>query len=93
MESIVRNVQDIASDERRVYESLLGHELQTGQQVVIRVLNLDVEPAEAARRSAMERANRVARQGRANAAVQGVTEDEAGAMIDGAIQNVRRSKP
>ncbi|MEA1952665.1 MAG: hypothetical protein U9N87_14890 [Planctomycetota bacterium] len=40
MESITRNVREIASDERRVYEAAVGHALQENQQVVIQVVTL-----------------------------------------------------
>ena len=38
MESITRNVREIESDERRVYEAAVGHALQENQQVVIQVV-------------------------------------------------------
>jgi hypothetical protein len=37
MESIERNVSDIAAAERQVYESVLGHKLQDDQRVIIQV--------------------------------------------------------
>jgi len=37
MESIIRDVRDIQSDERRIYELVLGHTLQENQRVIIRV--------------------------------------------------------
>ena len=92
MESIVRNVKDIEGNERHLYESVLGQQLADHQQVIIRVINPGVEPDEAVRDAAMERASEIARQGRANAAAQGVTEEEAGAVIDEAIREVRRQR-
>ena len=46
MESISRNVNDISTDERRVYEKVLGQQLRENQQVIIQVVNLAEEPAE-----------------------------------------------
>jgi hypothetical protein len=40
MESTVRNVREIASDERRVYETVLGQRLTENQQVVLQVIDL-----------------------------------------------------
>lgn len=38
MEKITRHVQDISADEKRVYESVLGHELHENQQVILHVV-------------------------------------------------------
>lgn len=37
METIIRNVRDLASDERRFYEQTLGHSLADDQQIIIQV--------------------------------------------------------
>lgn len=50
MESIFRDVKSIESDERRIYESIVGHSLQDNQRVVIRVIELGGEPDEASDR-------------------------------------------
>lgn len=47
MESITRNVGDLTQTERQVYETLLGHELRTGQKVVIQVMNVTAGDQEA----------------------------------------------
>ena len=93
MESIIRDVKDIVPDERRVYEAAIGHSLQDNQRVVIRVVNLRAEPSEATRTAALSRAVEIARQGRAAAAAQGITPEEAGAAIDEALQEARQSNP
>ncbi len=54
MESIFRDVKSIQSDERRVYESLVGHALGDNQCVVIRVIELAAEPGEGPRLPPME---------------------------------------
>ncbi len=54
MESITRNVREIASEERRVYEAAVGHALKENQQVIIQVVTPpetpkqepSIEPAE-----------------------------------------------
>lgn len=91
MESIFRDVKSIESDERRIYESIVGHSLQDNQRVVIRVIELGGEPDEASRRAALGQAVEIARQGRAAVESQGITAEEADAAIDEAIREVRRS--
>lgn len=92
MESIIRDVKNIESDERRLYESVLGHALRENQRVIIRVIELEGEPDEASRRTALRRAAEIARQGRASVEAQGVTAEEADAAIDEAIREARRPK-
>jgi len=92
MESIIRHVKDIGADERRYLEGALGRQLQENQQVIIRVIDLGVEPDEQTRRSALADAAAIAQKGRANAAAQGVTDEEVDAAIDEAIEHARRHK-
>ena len=92
MESIIRDVKNIESSERQVYESVLGHVLRENQRVVIRVIDLESEPDQASRRAALSRAVEIARQGRAAVEAQGITAEEADAAIDKAIREVRRSE-
>ena len=92
MEPIIRDVKDIASEERQVYESVLGHALGENQRVVIRVIERGSDPDEASRRGALSRAAEIARAGRAAIEAQGITAEEADAAIDEAIGEVRRSK-
>ena len=90
MESIVRNVKDIETDERQYLEQALGRQLVENQQVIIHVVDLDVEPNVEVRRDALAEASEIARRGRVHAAAQGVTEAEADAAIEEAINHVRR---
>lgn len=92
MESITRNVKDIEGDQRHWLESALGRELRDNQQVIIRVLEPGVEPSEAVRDQALGEACEIAKKGRENAAAQGVTEEEAGQIIDEAVRHVRQQK-
>lgn len=41
MESIEQNVGDIADDDRKVFEKVLGHKLQENQRVIIQVTDID----------------------------------------------------
>ncbi len=91
MESVVRDVNCIESDERRVYESVLGHTLRENQRIIIRVIDVNREPDEVSRRAALGRAAEIARQGRAAVEAQGITAEEADAAIDEAIREVRRT--
>ncbi|MGA2032024.1 MAG: hypothetical protein ABSG68_07200 [Thermoguttaceae bacterium] len=92
MESIARDVKSLESDERRLYESVVGHALQENQRVIIRVVDLEEEPDQATRRAAMSRAVEIARQGREAARAQGITEEEANAAIEEAVRDVRRER-
>ena len=92
MESVIRNVKEIAADERRYLERTLGQLLSENQQVVIHIIDVDVEPDETTRRQALGEAAEIARQGRANAARQGVTDAEADAATEEAIRKARGRK-
>ena len=92
MQSIVRNVKDIEADDRRSLEHMVGQPLQENQEVIIRVVDLDVPADEDARRRSLARAAEIARRTRANAATGGVTELEVDAQIDEAIRHARLSK-
>ena len=90
MESVVRDVKSIAADERRVYESVLGHALRENQRVIIRVIEGEGDRDEPVRRAALGRAVEIARRGRAAAEAQGISVEEADAAIDEAIRETRR---
>jgi hypothetical protein len=92
METISYNVKDIDPDKRQWLEASIGKHLDDNQRVIIRVLTPDVEPDEVVRDAALAEAIRIAKQGRDNAAEQGVTADEAGLLIDEAIEQARLQK-
>lgn len=92
METFLRNVAEIDANDRRSLEHVVGRSLRENQQVMIQILDIGVEPDEAARRSAIGKAADIASQGRANAIAQGVTSVEADAVVDQAIQEVRQRK-
>jgi hypothetical protein len=91
METVIRDVKSLESDERRVYESVVGHALRDDQRVIIRVVETGNATDEAVRRAALAKAVEIARKGRAAADAQGVTAEEADAAIEEAIREVRRS--
>ncbi len=90
MESIVRNVSDIASAERQVYEHALGHQLGENQQVFIMVVTPNTMPSDAIRTQAFAEMERLARQAAASARRQGVSEQEINDAIEEAVGHVRR---
>jgi hypothetical protein len=91
MESVIRDVKSLESDQRHLYEAVVGHALRENQGIILHVIELGAEPDQATRRAALSRAVEIAREGREAAKAQGITEEEAGAAIDEAIQEVRRS--
>ena len=42
MDTIRRNVRDLDSDERRLYEQTIGHELAENQQIIIQIISVDL---------------------------------------------------
>jgi hypothetical protein len=42
METVTRNVRDIPLNDRSALERVVGHQLQETQQVIVKVINLDV---------------------------------------------------
>ncbi len=90
MESVIRSVRNLPSDERRIYEAVLGHSLQENQRVVVSVMEGDAEAT--ARHSALSRAVEIAGLGRAAAELQDFSDDEVDSRIGEAIREVRRSQ-
>jgi len=46
MESISRNVSDLTSAERKVYETVLGHQLHAGQKIIVQLIDVDTSDAQ-----------------------------------------------
>ena len=92
MESVIRDVKSLESDQRHLYEAVVGHALRENQGIILHVIELGAEPDQATRRAALSPAVEIARQGREAARAQGITEEEAGAAIDEAIRKVRQSE-
>jgi hypothetical protein len=92
MESVIRDVKSLESDQRHLYEAAVGHALGETQGIILHVIELGAEPDQTTRRAAFSRAVEIARQGRESAKAQGITEDQAGAAIDEAIQRTRQSE-
>ena len=89
MESILHSVRDLAGDDRRGLEHLVGGVLRDDQQVLIHVLDVNAAPPEDVRRAALEQVATIAAEGRAHAAALGVSTEAADEAIDAAIDDVR----
>lgn len=90
MESIIRNVRDLAADNRTSLESVLGHRLDDDQQVIIRVLTPGTEPDAATKLAALQRAGCLAAQAAQHRERRGVTPGEADEVVDEALERIRR---
>jgi hypothetical protein len=90
MESIIRNVKDIASNERQWLESALKQHLEDNQRVLIMVLSPGVQADEAVREKAMADLKDISRKGAANREAQGVSVEEADRILDEAIEHARK---
>ena len=85
MESILHSVRDLAGDDRRVLEHLVGGVLRDDQQVLIHVLDVNVAPPDDVRQAALEQVAKMAGEGRAHAADLGVSPEAADEAIDAAL--------
>jgi hypothetical protein len=92
METFIATVGDIDSNQRLVLEQLVGQQLYAGQQVMIRVADVNLEATPQARNEALAKAAEIAQHARASVAAQAVQEDAIDAVIDEAIQHVRQQK-
>lgn len=92
MESVTRDVDKIESNERRVYEAVLGHALRENQQVLVRVIELHKAPDESVRRKAVEDFHELCREGTENRQRQEISVEEADQALEEAIQAVRSKK-
>lgn len=89
MESAICNVRDIETNQRRWIEAIVGQPLREDQQVMIHVIDVGIEPDKSVRTAALAEASELARQGRANAASRGVSEEELDAAIEQARRHIR----
>ncbi|MGD0897756.1 MAG: hypothetical protein ABR915_07950 [Thermoguttaceae bacterium] len=92
MDSIIRDVSSIESDERRVYEAVLGHALREDQQVMLRVIELKKEPDESIRQKAREEFHELCGEGTENRQRQGISVEEADKALEEAMRAVRFRK-
>ena len=90
MGSIVCNVKDIQSIQKRWLEGALGESLRDDQQVFILVVTPNVLPDEATRKEALRGVESILDQAEANASAQGFSAEEADAAVDDAMRHVRR---
>jgi hypothetical protein len=89
METVIRNVGDLESTERLVFERFVGHPLGENQRVVIQVVTVGVQPSVEQRALALARLRQLMDQGQAHAKAQGIAEQEADQAIAEAIRHVR----
>jgi hypothetical protein len=90
--TITRNVKDIAADERRALEGMLGHPLAPEQQVFIVAYTPGEVPDDQERSAVLTRIEKRLAQNHAFAADQGITTVEADEVIADAIEATRRRK-
>ena len=92
MESVVRSVKGLESDERRVYEAVLGCALQDNQQVLVMVLNPGAAADDSIRRKAVEEFHELCREGTEHRERLGVSIEEADQVLEEALRAVRSRK-
>ena len=90
MEAIIRTVKDIESDQRHWFEAAIGHELQDNQQIIIRVLTPGVASDQQTRDAAFADLKQLSAQGAGHREALGVSDVQADAALDEAMQHVRR---
>jgi hypothetical protein len=89
----VQNVKDLQNGAKRWLEDVLGQHLKESQQVFIMAFTPGVEPGEAARRRALASAESTMAQVEKNLTEKGVTGEEFDALVDEAMEQVRRREP
>jgi hypothetical protein len=92
MESISRDVKSLESDERQLYEAVVGHALRENQRIVIHVIDLEREPDESRRGKAMEEFHAICKEGTENRQRQGIPMEEADQIFKGALRVARSQK-
>jgi hypothetical protein len=88
--TITRNVNDIAAEERRALESLLGKELASDQQVFIAAYTPGAPPDDAIRNLAASRLKQTIAKNHALAAEQQTSPAEADEAVAEALEAIRR---
>lgn len=89
MESIIQNVKDIETSQKRWLEEALGQKLLENQFVMIRVMNAGVAPSDETRALAMDDLQRLVSQANSAANEKSVTAQEADAAVVAVIEHVR----
>jgi hypothetical protein len=88
--TVTKSVHEISADERRTLEGLLGSSLLPEQQVLVMVYNPNAVSDEIIRRRAAESIRQTWKRVDAHVAAEGISADEFDAVIDEAMQHVRR---
>jgi hypothetical protein len=91
MDSVaVRSVNEMPIAEKRSLESLVGRQLEDNQQVFIMSYTPGVVPGDEARAAAMAGLSQTWEKVERHMQKHGVTEEEFGAGVDEAVEQVRR---
>ncbi len=93
MESIIRNVKDLAADERRVYETVLRRELEDSQQVFVMVVSEPADPTSGQRARAWQALQELSKKAEQHMQQAGVSGAQWEAAVDDACEQVRYGKP
>jgi len=88
METISKKVDDLSASDRTTFERLFGHQLEHGQQVTVMAYHAR-EDDELAKEAARKRILAILDKAARNAAAQGITEEEADAAVDEAMEVIR----
>ena len=88
--TVSRRVQEIAADERRALEGLLGSPLATDQHVFILAYTPDAPPNKEARAGAHTRLEEMRASSQQYAESHGISSSEADAAVEEAMEQTRR---
>jgi hypothetical protein len=92
MESIARDVKSLESDQRHLYEAVVGHALHENQRVIIHVIEVEEAPDDSVRQEAREEFHELCREGTEHRERQGISIEEADQALDEAIRADRSRK-
>jgi hypothetical protein len=87
--SVTCEASQFGPTEKQFLEKLLGETIAPGEQVFIAKLRPTQVPDEATRRAALERLNQLMDESHRRAVAAGVTQEEAEAAVDEAMEFVR----
>lgn len=90
MDTVIRYVGEIERDQRLWLESAFGRRLQDDQQVIIQVLAPGCVQTAEARQAAFAELKRLSEQGTRHREAIGVTDEDADAILDEAMNSVRQ---
>ncbi len=89
MDSVIRDVKDIRPEERRIYETLIGHNLSQDQRILVAVLPSASDLNDSARHRAHNEFFELCKQGAENRERLGVSVEEADLILEEALRAAR----